>query len=209
MRTLHVTDQELLDSGLAKWRTNRRGESFFSDFFRDQVTIEVRNQNNDVVGFIARANPATQNEHTPKYINTPSTRAYRKGEILFGAELVTSSTTPVIVEGPMDAIAVTLAGDGHAVGVAPSGTALTATQVSILQPHFAEDPVALVALDNDEAGWKAAEKAHDMLTSRGADPRRLRILGECKDPGDMYTNEREWFTQFLQYPDLNPGDTFV
>ena len=205
MRTLHVTDQELLDSGLAKWRTNRRGESFFSDFFRDQVTIEVRNQNNDVVGFIARANPATQNEHTPKYINTPSTRAYRKGEILFGAELVTSSTTPVIVEGPMDAIAVTLAGDGHAVGVAPSGTALTATQVSILQPHFAEDPVALVALDNDEAGWKAAEKAHDMLTSRGADPHRLRILGECKDPGDMYTNEREWFTQFLQYPDLNPG----
>ena len=53
-----------------------------------------------------------------------------------GAAALAAGAVPVLVEGPIDAIAVTLAGGGDYVGVAPLGTALTDTQVDKLAPHL-------------------------------------------------------------------------
>jgi DNA primase len=71
----------------------------------------------------------------------------------------------VIVEGPLDAIAVTTAGQGHFVGVAPCGTALTVPHISALA-HATDLRSAgvLVAFDADPAGQRAAVRAYDLLT---------------------------------------------
>ena len=85
---------------------------------------------------------------------------------------------PVIVEGPLDALAVSLASPGH-VGVAPLGTALTDSQADSLSPYLrpgdGSDAVAgpIVATDADLAGQMAAERDYWMLTARGAEPRHL------------------------------------
>ena len=71
---------------------------------------------------------------------------------------------PVIVEGPLDAIAITVASPGRYAGLAPCGTALTSRQLAALAD--AADLRAtgvLVAFDPDQAGHRAAAKAYDLL----------------------------------------------
>jgi DNA primase len=62
----------------------------------------------------------------------------------------------VLVEGPLDAIAVTAAGAGRYAGVAPCGTALTAAQVAVLDTHAGP------------AGRQAALRAYELLAATGA-----------------------------------------
>src|SRR3546814_11034208 len=70
----------------------------------------------------------------PKYLNTADTPLFHKGAQLFGVvdELLAEGAVPVIVEGPMDAVAVTIASAGLYVGVAPPGTSLTDEQAAPL-----------------------------------------------------------------------------
>jgi DNA primase len=89
------------------------------------------------------------------------------------------------VEGPIDAIAVTLAGNGRYAGVAPLGTALTDTQADHLRPYLGPGkPGAIVGTDADTAGNTAAERAYWLLTTRGDRPDRL-TLPEGLDPADL------------------------
>ena len=85
---------------------------------------------------VSSAAPAPAPDRTPKYLNSPATSTYRKGDLLFGlyhahAHLARGAT-PVIAEGPFDAIAVTLADPGRYAGAAPCGTALTSRQAETL-----------------------------------------------------------------------------
>ena len=75
--------------------------------------------------------------------------------------MLAAGGVPVIVEGPMDAIAVTLASGGRYIGVAPLGTSLTDEQASQLAA-IGRDPI--VATDADIAGRVAAERDFWMLT---------------------------------------------
>lgn len=72
----------------------------------------------------------------PKYLNSRETDIYRKGSVLFGLHeglsALSAGAVPVIVEGPVDAMAVTVAGGGRYAGVAPCGTAFTASQLGSL-----------------------------------------------------------------------------
>lgn len=90
---------------------------------RDRVVFGIRNSAGDLVGFTGLAAPA--DTYAPKWLNTPTTTTFTKGELLFGLtenrDRLTAGATPVRVEGVLDALAVTLASDGQAVGLAPSG----------------------------------------------------------------------------------------
>lgn len=94
-----------------------------------------------------------------------------------------SETVPVLVEGPLDAIAVTLAGQGRYIGVATLGTALTPVQAAAVAAHGVE-PVQ--ALDNDPAGQTAATRNFWRLTQYGLDP-QLATLPPHQDPADVFT----------------------
>ena len=160
-------------------------------------------------GFIARRNPdhdpapgaETDPKHGPKYLNTPETDLFHKGHELFGlAEtrtLQAAGATPVHVEGPMDALAVTLAGGGRYIGLAPMGTALTDVQADRIvaagtpaaeRPTLGESKSRgrgiIVATDTDQAGAEAAHHAYWQLVLRGESPRRLTLAG-AKDPAEL------------------------
>ena len=150
-------------SGLA--RRSRRGTLI--DTFRDRAMLPIRSSDGTIVAFIGRAS-SHANSGTPKYLNSPSTSVYNKSAELFGLwegrDTLASGARPVIVEGPFDAIAVTIAGNGRHVGIAPCGTALTDRHVTALA-QAADLPAAgvSVAFDPDQAGRRAAVHAYHLL----------------------------------------------
>jgi DNA primase len=139
----------------------------------------------EVLGFIGRRHPDLSDidRAGPKYLNTGETPLFHKGAQLFGVveDKLSDGAIPVIVEGPMDAIAVTLAGRGRYVGVAPLGTSLTDEQAAQLA-HIAMHPV--VATDADPPGRIAAERDFWMLSCYRLDPHHA-PLPEGTDPADL------------------------
>ena len=158
LRRHGATAQELIDAGLAK---PAQGGGVI-DVFRDRLVLGIHNLDGDLVGFVGRT--LTTNPRVPKYLNTPTTRAFHKSEILFGLtehqNLVAQGADLVRVEGPFDALAITLATDGRAVGVAPLGTALTEQQAHAIA---AQGVRVWEATDNDPAGQAAAARDHELL----------------------------------------------
>ena len=156
------------------------------DRFRDRVVFPIEHQG-DVLGFVGRRRPelGEDDKGGPKYLNTGATALFHKGDQLFVADprLLTGGATPVLVEGPMDAYAVTLAGNGRYVGVAPLGTSLTEQQAAQLA-RISRDPI--VATDPDVAGQVAAERAYWLLTPHGLDPTYARFP-DGLDPADVLT----------------------
>jgi len=199
LRTAGFTDGELLASGLAT-RTSR---GTLVDRFRDRVVFPVTDTAGRTVALIGRAIDATATDRSgapvPKYLNSPDTDLYRKGDVLYGLgqaqSALAAGARPVLVEGPMDALAVDLAhasalAAGHDgpgfVGVAPCGTALTATQVDLLEHATGglADRGIVVAFDGDDAGRQADVRAYDLLRQVGAWPHAL-DLPAGQDPADV------------------------
>ncbi len=192
LRSLGASDHELLAAGLASQaRTGR-----LIDRFRDRLILPIQTTGTDVgevkvVGFIDRRNPDTP-DAGPKYLNTGQTALFSKGAQLYGmaeaaAELA-AGATPVLVEGPLDAIAVTLAAEGAAVGVAPLGTAFTDAQADTLRPYLGPGrPGVVVASDADEPGRNAAVRAYWQLTARGGNPTHL-VMPDGHDPASLLHN---------------------
>lgn len=182
--TMNASNNELVDAGLAKYSS--RGTLI--DVFRDRVTIAM-SDGNKILGFTGRANPA--DKRAPKYLNTPATKVFTKGNYLYGADQLDPNATPVLCEGPLDAIAITLNGDKNTtglaqnktIGIAPGGTALTQAQVAKLSKRFTQNPLLVLATDNDTAGQKAAARDYQLLVTAGADPRGLNLI-DAKDPAE-------------------------
>ena len=131
LRALGHDDDAIQAAGVA--RISSRGTLI--DHFRDRVMLPVHDEHGNIAGFLGRARPGTAPE-VPKYLNSPETSSYQKGSLLFGLhqarDLLARGATPVIVEGPFDAIAVTMADPGRHAGLAPCGTALTSKQAALL-----------------------------------------------------------------------------
>ena len=165
------------------------------DRFRDRVTLPVHNLDGETVGFVGRAAPNVSDD-VPKYLNSPRTQLYDKSTLLFGLaeqqELLASGAVPVIVEGPLDVLAVHIANtqsEPPLAAVAPCGTALTSTQVDSLAKLSGNR--VLVAFDDDAAGARATAAAYGLLATRftqlhaadlagSGDPAELLQLGGCQ-----------------------------
>ena len=180
LRSRGVTGDEMTAAGVATVASTGR----LIDRFRDRVMFPIIH-NGEILGFVGRRHPdLTDNDRGgPKYLNTADTPLFHKGAQLFGAveEHLTAGGVPVIVEGPMDAIAVTLASGGRYIGVAPLGTSLTDEQASQLA-RIGKNPI--VATDADIAGRVAAERDFWLLTPYRLDPRYAQ-LPEGSDPADL------------------------
>lgn len=163
LRALGCSDMLIERSGLAR----RSPHGSLTDTFRDRAMFPVRSANGTLAGFIGRA-PEHAADGVPRYLNSARTCLYDKSTLLFGLweerEALAAGARPVIVEGPLDAIAVTTAGQGRYAGIAPCGTALTVRHISALA-HMADLRAAgvLVAFDADAAGHRAAVRAYHLL----------------------------------------------
>jgi DNA primase len=176
-------DDAIQAAGLA--RLSSRGTLI--DHFRDRVMLPVRDGQGTLAGFIGRACPGA-GPAIPKYLNGPATSTYQKGDLLFGLHHARAhlarGAAPVIVEGPFDAIAVTLADPGHYAGLAPCGTALTSRQAAALsRAADLRHTRVLVAFDDDPAGRKAAVRAYEILRPLSGRLQSVTLSG--KDPAEI------------------------
>jgi DNA primase len=154
------------------------------DRFRDRVMFPITHDG-AILGFVGRRHPdlTDHHQHGPKYLNTADTPLFHKGAQLYcpAEHHLTQGAIPVIVEGPIDAIAVTIATQGRYVGVAPLGTALTDDQ-AIQIATYGKNPV--VATDGDLPGRVAAERHFWILTSHRLDPTYAQ-LPDNSDPASL------------------------
>jgi len=173
-----LSPEILVEAGLAL----RDASGTVRDRFRGRITFPVHDLSGRAVGIGARILPGDR-EEGPKYMNSPETPVYRKGEVLYNlhrAKAAVSRTGEiVIVEGYTDVIA--LARAGVETAVATCGTALGEGHFR-LASRFAQRMV--LAFDSDEAGARAAERAYAFLEQFPVQPVVL-ILPEGLDPADF------------------------
>jgi DNA primase len=156
------------------------------DRFRKRVIFPIANEGGKVIAFTART-LETGEKAGPKYINSPETPLYTKGQVLFNLDKAKTAIrregAALMVEGQMDCISVYLRGIQNV--IATSGTAFTEQQVAILRRHTQS---VWVNFDPDAAGANAAEKSIALLTEEGF-AIRIVTLEDGLDP-DRYIRER-------------------
>ncbi|MDQ7992103.1 MAG: MobF family relaxase [Propionicimonas sp.] len=182
LRRQGITDNEMVLAGVAKVASTGN----LIDRFRNRLVFPIAHDD-QILGFIARRHPDADETAGPKYLNTPETPLFHKCAQLYGhAPSLLRGGRPVLVEGPIDAIAVTLATGGEYVGVAALGTALSLEQARQLR-RYSDLPI--VATDNDKAGRAAAERDYWILTELGHNPLHA-TLPESADPADLIAQGR-------------------
>ena len=153
------------------------------DRFRDRVMFPIQDRAGRVIAFGGRAMEAGAKA---KYLNSPETELFHKGNVLYNhhrARKATHDGRPlVVVEGYIDVIALSRA--GYPGAVAPLGTALTAEQCALLWT-MAEEPI--LCFDGDKAGQKAQHRALDLALPLIGPGKSLRfaLLPEGQDPDDL------------------------
>ena len=195
LRQVGVDDTELRASGLVVESSRQT----LVDRFRDRVIFPVDTLAGQTVALLGRAVDETAADRSgvpiPKYLNSPHTAIYIKGEHLYGlgpdaAAAIATGAQPVLVEGPMDVLAVnSLAASPSSqvhFGVASCGTALTAQQVELLDTvtgGLAARGI-VTAFDGDGAGRHASLRAYDLLAATRAWPTVL-ALPAGQDPASL------------------------
>ncbi|HVF47724.1 MAG TPA: DNA primase, partial [Pyrinomonadaceae bacterium] len=171
-----ATDELIQQSGLVS--VNEEKDRVF-DRFRGRIMFPVLDVNGKPVAFGARAMGADE----PKYLNSPETRAYTKGQHLYGLfqskDEIRKKKFAILVEGYLDLIA--LYQFGVANTAASLGTAFTPEQSKLLS-RFTRRVV--INYDGDTAGIKAARRAIEHLLPQELDVKVL-VLPDGKDPDDF------------------------
>ncbi|HEY1894831.1 MAG TPA: DNA primase [Terracidiphilus sp.] len=187
-RLSSIADRETLRaSGLFSSKEHEDGtQSPLYDRFRKRVMFPIANESGRVIAFTART-LETGEKAGPKYINSPETPLYSKGQMLFNLDkaktAIRQAGFALLVEGQMDCISVFLRGIQNV--IATSGTAFTEQQVAILKRHTSN---VVVNFDPDTAGANAAEKSIALLTEEGFSIRIVTLDGGL-DP-DRYVRDR-------------------
>ncbi len=157
------------------------------DRFRDRVMFPIRDPRGRVIAFGGRA----LNQDAPaKYLNSPETPLFHKGNVLYNLDKARGAAHEkgaiIAVEGYIDAIAMHRAGLPHV--VAPLGTALTEDQLGLLWKVAAEPTLWF---DGDSAGAKAAYRALDLALPllRPGHSLKFAMLPEGQDPDDLLKSE--------------------
>jgi DNA primase len=162
------------------------GQGPIYDRFRKRVVFPIANEGGRVIAFTART-LETGEKAGAKYINSPETALYTKGQVLFNLDkakqAIRALEFALLVEGQMDCISVFLAGIHNV--IATSGTAFTEQQVAILKRHTSN---VVVNFDPDTAGANAAEKSIALLTEEGFAIKIVTLEGGL-DP-DRFVRER-------------------
>ena len=128
------------------------------DLFRDRVMFPLINPQGEVIAFGGRT--LETDDKVPKYINSPETILYKKGENLYGLHAAKSAVRKagraILVEGNFDVLMMHERGLDET--VAPMGTALTPQQVHLLHRYLPQSGRTFVFLDGDDAGMRAAAR---------------------------------------------------
>lgn len=151
------------------------------DRFRGRIIFPIHNVSGQVIAMGARL-PKTDSKQ-PKYINSPETSIYRKGDTLYGLfqgkKHIKRLDSCYLVEGYTDVISLHMVGISNV--VASSGTSLTEQQIRLLS-RFTKQ--VIIVFDGDEAGIKASLRGIDLMLSQGLNVSAV-LLPNGEDP-DSY-----------------------
>ena len=215
LKSVGADPQSVVQAGL----TIKGGDGAWRDMFVNRITIAIRDQRGNIVGFGARAMGDAQ----PKYLNTHETSIFNKSKLLYGlhwaVDAMRTTGRAIVVEGYMDVIAAQERGFKNV--VACMGTAVTSDQLQVLSTVLPDDadkpPSVVLCLDADEAGQAAtlrglrtAISEFGRNSSAQSNPRRSQIdiriaspvvsdHGEPKDPDEAIRNNgAEWVASIDQ-----------
>jgi DNA primase len=159
-----IEDEVLHAAGLIK--ESERGDEPY-DRFRDRLIFPIAELGGRVVAFGGRI--MARKENAPKYLNSPETTIYHKGDLLYGLNwakgAIRREGAALLVEGYMDYISLAARGIEHV--VAGLGTALTVAQANLLARYSGK---ALLLYDSDAAGLRATFRTADALLQAGIHP---------------------------------------
>ncbi len=176
-----VAPRTLEEAGLV--RSKPDSNSYF-DLFRNRLIIPIADDQGRVIAFGGR----TMDDDQIKYLNSPETPIYTKGQHLYAFHLAKESIKEndavIVVEGYFDAITSHLYGFTNT--VATCGTALTEQQAKSLV-RYTDSKRVYLAFDADAAGERAVDRGVDTLNQIaegiGVDLRVIRVPGG-KDPDE-------------------------
>lgn len=209
-RTQGYEQRDLLASGLVKSKDENQTSNITSqtsyDRFRGRIMFPICNDVGEVIAFSGRL--LKEEEGAAKYLNSPETPLFRKGNVLFGLHKskrpLIEANRAIVCEGQLDLISLFEAGITNV--VAPQGTAFTENQARILK-RFVDEVV--LCFDSDAAGAKAAERSLDALLENdfivrvvelppGEDPDSL-VRRDGKEQFDeRVANARDFFDYWIE-----------
>jgi len=173
--------QRLLDAGLII----KKDDGGFYDRFRNRIMFPIKDNRGDVLGFGGRI----IGNDDPKYLNSPETTLFKKGELLYALfeskEAINKTKSVIIVEGYTDVIALHKYGFNNA--LATLGTATTEFHI---RKMFRTIDEITFCFDGDKAGYKAALKAMELslpIIKTNKEVNFL-ILEKGQDPDEMMEN---------------------
>jgi DNA primase len=178
-----LEDDLMLEVGLLN-TSDRKKDPY--DRFRGRIMFPIESVSGRVIAFGGRDFESDQ-AGAPKYLNSPETRIYRKGENLYGLSwarhAVRREECALLVEGYMDVVSLAAHGFNHT--VASLGTALTPEQARLLARYTKR---TLILFDSDAAGLRATFKAGDTLLEAGLHPGVV-TLPPGEDPDTVVRNQ--------------------
>ena len=158
----------------------------YIDRFNSRVIFPVNSIQGDVIAFGGRI---INNGKLAKYINSPETEFYKKGNMIFNLDKAKDSRAEsdevIIVEGYMDVVSLYASGIKNV--IANSGTALTERQINLIWKFFSKP---IICLDGDQSGQAAALRIAEKLLPFINDENRIyfSIMPEGQDPDDFIKN---------------------
>ena len=182
----------LLKAGLIRKKEDTKTSY---DYFRNRIMFPFTDISGNIIGFTAR--DISGESDTAKYLNSPDTVVFNKGNVLYGLQLakrhIVNMDSCYLVEGNVDVIRFHQMEIKNT--VAGSGTALTEKQCQLIR-RFTNNVV--VVYDGDKAGIKATFKNIDILLQNGLNVNAV-LLPEGDDPDSFgLKHTPETLKQFLE-----------
>lgn len=178
LKSKNFSNEDIINSGVC---INSKGYIF--DRFFKRMVFPIFDTKDKVIAFSARS---LNDEVMPKYMNSPETLIFTKGNQLFGmnfAKTVNSKNDKLILlEGNIDVISAHK--NGFENSVASLGTGLTINQCKLIKSYFKE---VIIIYDNDEAGIKATKKAFALFKSIGMKCKATQVRN-AKDVDEFLNN---------------------
>ncbi len=163
-------------------RSRDKGDGDY-DLFRGRLIFPIHDLSGRIVAFGGRI----LGDGQPKYINSPESPIYHKGQILFGLygarQAIRLASEVILVEGYFDQLALARAGVGNA--VATCGTALTTEHAQLIKRYAKR---ALLLFDDDKAGRGATFKSMDLLLPSGLETAVVEL--EAGEDPDSFLQKR-------------------
>jgi len=176
-----------------------RAQGGYFDRFRDRIIFPIKDVKGQVVGFSGRVielDGEEISEKEPKYLNSPETPIFQKGNLLYGLDLakdaIREKNLAILVEGEFDVISSHQANVKNVIGV--KGTSLTREQVGLVS-RFSENMA--ICFDTDSAGDAAVRRGIELAEQAGMNIKVIQTDG-FKDPDEMIKDSPQKWQEIVE-----------